>query len=296
MRFRGFVGIVSLFMIPGWAGDYTPVYRAAQPVVIDGKLDEPIWQRSVRIEIDYRYSGAGGNRAEKSPGYARVAWDEHYLYLGYETFDTDLRAAPSGEIGGKGRNVRIGAEIGGVWDVVEIFISLNQDPEHFWEIHHNPLNHFNDIYIIVPSDPQSPLGRSLPSGIRFITGDDIAGEDPRFTLATAISLVPVVDPETGEVSASTVNNPYDTDQGYRGEIRLPWGGIGADWSLRDGQTQAWNMSGQILKLLHVIQDGGLSERYAETLFHSSPTKPSGWFHKGYEHWPAFRLEESPPAE
>lgn len=272
--------------------DHIPVYKAEKPLVIDGKLSESVWERAVQVDVIYKHAGKGGNKANEPAGYAKVAWDEHYLYLGYESYDTDIRAATLGEVGGKEESSRLSCSISLPCDVVEIFISMNEDPEHFWEIHHNALDNFSDIYIIVP-DIDSPLGRSLKFGIRFIPGDDIdarrAEVNKNFKFASAVFLNPVKEKETGKISVSTVNNSEDTDGGWTGEIRLPWGGIGADLNCFDNKTRNWDMGGQIITMLHVIQNGSVLDKYAETCFHTSPTKPEDWFHKGYEHWRKFKL-------
>ena len=285
--------------LTGPATQYVPVYKTDKPAVIDGRLDEPFWRQAVPVQIDWRFITGGGVRAPQPLGYAKMAWDEHYLYVGYEVRDTDLRAATSGETGGKDHS-RMAPVIGGTWDVVEVFISPHDDPEHFWELHHNALNHFSDIYIIMPSDPDSPLARGLNVDIRFIVRDDIdAGrseEDVDFTPASAVTLMPAKAAAGGQVRPSTVNDSSDTDGGWIGEIRVPWGGIGAARALLDRKNKVWNMDGQTLRSLHVIQNGGASENYHDTLFHTSPTMPAGWFHKGYPHWPAYRFVAKPPAK
>jgi hypothetical protein len=46
------------------------------------------------------------------------------------------------------------------------------------------------------------------------------------------------------------------------------------------------MGGRALRILAVVQDGDLPQRY----HHSSPTLPGGWFHHGWDHWPEYRLD------
>jgi len=87
--------------------------------------------------------------------------------------------------------------------------------------------------------------------------------------------------------------------GYTGELRLPWLGLGAPldretWEpVPKGGSESrplrrrgpWKMAGQEIRILAVVQNGDLQERY----HHSSPTKPGGWFHKGAEHYPCYVL-------
>ena len=81
--------------------------------------------------------------------------------------------------------------------------------------------------------------------------------------------------------------------------RLPWLGLGAPRDRETWVTAAktgsesrpprhhgpWKMAGQEVRILAVVQNGDLKERY----HHSSPTKPGDWFHKGAEHYPRYVL-------
>lgn len=272
------------------------IHRALHPIKIDGDLGKPEWQNVASVPVDY-INSKQGVLSDVPRMKARFLWDEHYLYIGYEFFTKNLKAQGNGRRKGPPGNERDGAEI---WlahenvDIAEFFISFS-DPNFFWEIHHNELNQFNDVWITVP-DPSWRLAQqaNIPFGIIF--GQDFLQDEGPYTLATAVKLLPKADG-----NPSTVNDPSDVDTGYAGEIRLPWYGLGAPTSrrgdaiklpLEKGETQPrttpgpWKMAGARLNILAVYQDMDLPDRY----HHSSPTKPAGgWFHLSQEYWPHFEI-------
>jgi hypothetical protein len=74
-------------------GGFATAARAAQPVAIDGRLDEAVWTKAPVERIDgaaavYRFGNATPWRdaADQSCAW-RAAWDDQYLYLGLEVTD-----------------------------------------------------------------------------------------------------------------------------------------------------------------------------------------------------------------
>jgi len=279
------------------AAEPAPIHKAPAPIAVDGVLDEPAWKQAQVVEADYVW-GQVGQRSAQPQMCVRYTWDDHYLYVGYETFDKNLVALGTGEKEGPSDNLREGCAITHPTekpDVVEFFISFG-DLRFFWEIHHNAANQFNDIWVVVP-DEAWPISKSSinPFGIQFnqreyVQDDAAAGR----RLATAVALKPKADGKP-----STVNDPSDVDAGYTGELRLPWLGLGAPldretWApapKADSQSSPlqqrgpWKMAGQEIRILAVVQNGDFKGRY----HHSSPTKPGGKFHKGAEHYPRYVL-------
>jgi hypothetical protein len=271
------------------------VFKTAAPVIIDGKLDDPCWQKATPVSVDF-IGTKTGVKSDTPHMTAKYTWDEHYLYLGYETFDANLVAVGKDEQQGPPANRRQGCEIydakenGAKVDVVEFFISFG-DEHFFWEIHQNALNQFNDL-LCVSVDPTWPVAKTAMStyGIIFNHNEWLADEGP-YTVAMAVHLKPKADGKP-----STVNDSSDVDSGYTAEIRLPWRSIGAPtaaatWiesKLPDGkpaprQPGPWKMAGQTVSILAVMQDGDLKERY----HHSSPTRKPDWFHKTQPAWPRY---------
>jgi len=263
--------------------------RAEQTITVDGILYEPVWADATAVEVGY---------LDKEPGklqkpcrmIVKVAWDDQYLYLAYETFDRNVMAKGAGNEQGPEHNRReeVVAYPTDPPDFVEFFISFS-DPTFFWEIHHNAANQFTDIWCTVV-DPSWPLANSTMHlwGIHFAREEYIKDDGP-YKLAKAVHMKIVKDRQ-----ASTVNNPADKDVGYTAEIRLPWRSIGVDrrrastinldpenhWDTMPGP---WKMEGQTVSILTVCHDGDSGEMY----YHSAPARKGSWFHSSYSAWPVY---------
>ena len=282
LRLTALLVLLSGVRIPQSEPPSTAAWKSAAPLVIDGVLDEPAWERAVRVSADY-VMGKTGQKSDEHHMEARYTWDENYFYIGYETFDRNVVAVGTGKKDGPEKNLREGCELSDPKqpvDVVEFFISFG-DHRFFWEIHHNAANQFNDVWCTVYDDSW-PISKSSIDryGIHFgfsefIRDDEEAGH----TFASAVKLK----------GTTTLNDPKDTDTGYVGEIRIPWAGLGAprDRESFDAKRRRgpWKMEGQQMLVLAVVQDGDLKDRY----HHSSPTFPGGWFHKGAAHYPRVDL-------
>jgi len=267
--------------------DLVPIYKST-PLTVDGRLDESTWQAAVKLPIHF-ILGKKGVAGEEAVGYVKICWDDYYLYIGYETYDRNLVAAGTGKTEGDEWNKRPGAKI---WDakdqtidVAEFFVSFNDDPEHFWEIHHNAANQFSDVFVVSPRK-ESPYHKSLRWGIRFVHEAYIHDDGP-YKLATAVRLKPRDNPEDRRPVPSSINDPSDVDTGYTAEIRLPFGPIGAPLALCDPDTAKWKLAGTTIRMQHVIQDADRKHRY----HHSSKSFAGGWFHKGFEDWVRLRFVE-----
>jgi hypothetical protein len=224
----------------------------------------------------------------------QAAWDENYLYLGYEVSDRNLVAAARGEPEGPPDRKRRAPAIrpDHAQDFTEFFVSF-EDPRFFWEIHHNPGNDFGDVFCIVP-DPNWAFAESslLCFGL-FLCEEAYLKDDGKHTVAYAVHLK-----ATGpDAPASTVNHPSDRDTGYTAELRLPWKSIGAPGRLRNRVAGSgspprhpvpgpWRMSGVRVRILAVHHNGDLPIPY----FHTAPARSGGWFHQSFPHWPVFLLD------
>jgi len=272
------------------------IFKTDTPVVIDGSLDEPCWRQTQAIRADYLH-GREGEPADPPRMIVKYAWDDHYLYIAYETFDRDLRARGLAEPKGPPGNKRRPAlnfdpnDPQARLDVVEFFISFG-DKHLFWELHHNAANDRQDIWVTVPADcwPLHKSSMTLElSGIVFFP-EAYVKDDGNDTVAAAVKLKCKADGR-----ASTVNDSNDVDTGYTAEIRLPWQGIGApnDWRVwLDGGSPGqkvpgpWsNIAGHEIILLGVCQNGDFKDIYT----HSSPRRITSWFHKQVDDWPRYVL-------
>ena len=253
--------------------------KTAAPVTVDGVLDEPCWKAAAPVRVEYAY-GKQGVKAQSLPAVVYYTWDQEYLYVGYETFDTNLRAAGNGEKKGPRGHRREGCRIGGRHDVFEVFVSFN-DPNFFWELHHNALNNFTDIWVTV-APPDSPLASSTMTtqGIHWAKREYLnEGKKDHAKTETAVRLKTKKDGKP-----STVNNGDDVDSGYVGEMRLPWKSLGAPrtWLAREES----DMHGQTIVLFSAVDNPDLEPRY----HHTAPDlEITGFFHLTAANWPRYLL-------
>jgi len=61
-------------------------YRAAKPIVIDGKLDDASWEGAVSVDLALAY--AGGEPQQRTT--AKLLWDDDYLYVSFYCIDSDI--------------------------------------------------------------------------------------------------------------------------------------------------------------------------------------------------------------
>jgi hypothetical protein len=251
------------------------ILKAATPVMVDGLLDEPCWRAAEAIRVEYAF-GKPGVKAATLPGTVRFAWDDNYLCIGYETFDANLRASGSGVTKGPQGNQREGCEQGGSNDVVEVCVSFN-DPNFFWEVQHNALNNFNEIWVTVPPT-NSPFSRSsrVHQGIHWAHQEYLDESEWDYAqLERAARPKPTPDDKP-----STVNKSADVDTGYIGELRLPWKALGPPKEWGKG------IPGQTLTLFCAVQNPDLPPGN----YHTCPDlKMSGFFHSTAANWPRYVL-------
>jgi hypothetical protein len=268
------------------------ILKSAEPVTVDGRLDEPCWGRAQAIRVDY-IVGRRGELSAVPHMVVKYCWDDQYLYIGYETFDTNLVAAGEGKFDGPPGNRRETCAqscLDAKMDLVEFFITFGGN-RGAWEIHHNALNCFSDLRVAIhPPDPLAQVSNDsdmkLPRGGQLhIDGLQFIADGKKCKLASAVALKSRY-PE----KPSTVNDPRDTDVGYTAEIRLPWVGLMAAQETHrsgDNDKESADMSGRNVRILAVMSDNDGATQY----YHSSPTFGGGWFHAGITTWPEYWMRE-----
>ncbi len=102
----------------------TTAVRAEAPVAIDGRLDDPVWQRA---EVAGPFIISNGSAHAPLAATARLAWDETALYVAFEVEDEDL-TSPLQE-----RDSDLWAH-----DVVEVFLDPGGDGLNYYEFQVSP--------------------------------------------------------------------------------------------------------------------------------------------------------------
>ncbi len=122
----------------------TVCLRTAQPPVIDGRLDDPIWQ-AVPVLGDFHLLGPG----LRKPHFAtrlRMCWDDTNLYLAFDAQDPDIWSDKTG------RDDFLWED-----EVVEFYIDPDGDGRHYKEFEINPRNAVLDLDIAHPTNGGVPL-------------------------------------------------------------------------------------------------------------------------------------------
>lgn len=188
-------------------------YRAAGPIRIDGKLDEPSWKMAPR-------SKAFVDIVTGQPAWfdTRVAilWDDTYLYFGYTAAEPHVSATLTQ------RDSRIYED-----NDLEMFIA---GKDAYYEFEINALNTIYEVFwiwkdILKPGSPYYGRPEFDPAAHPVMNLAGIGGHvHPRgerwgFLDWDFPGLAHAVHVE------GTLNNPADVDQGWTVELAFPWKGL-----------------------------------------------------------------------
>ena len=160
----------------------TVIYRAEEPLKIDGRLDEGAWSAASWSDP---FVDIEGDLKPKPPLLTRMKmlWDDQYFYFGADIEEPNLWATYSE------RDSVIFHE-----NDFEIFIDPDGDTQGYYEFEMNALNTAWDLMLVKPYRDGGPA----------ISAWDIRG------LKTAVHL------------RGTLNQAGDKDQGWTVEIAMPW--------------------------------------------------------------------------
>jgi|YNPBryunderm2012_1023409.scaffolds.fasta_scaffold00045_32 hypothetical protein len=161
---------------------YYMCQRAAEPIVIDGRLDEPSWKKVYWSEDFVDIEGKNKPRPRFRTR-VKMLWDDDYFYIGAELEEPHVWATLTE------RDSIIYLD-----NDFEVFIDPTGDTHNYYELEINALNTVWDLYLVKPYRDGGPAIHSW----------DIQN------LKTAV----YVD--------GTLNNPADKDQGWSVEIAIPW--------------------------------------------------------------------------
>ncbi len=157
------------------------IYKTSNPLIINGKLDEPAWQKAEWTDpfLDIQGKHLSAPRFETR---AKMLWDDEFLYVAAEMEEPHLWATI------EERDAVIFQE-----NNFEIFIDPDGDTHNYYELEINALKTFWDLMLTQP----------YRTGGRPLNAWDIKG------LKIGVDL------------RGTLNNPSDTDEGWTLEVAIP---------------------------------------------------------------------------
>ncbi len=181
------LAIVSLLALPTLPQTAQPAplsyncLRTGSPIHIDGKLDDPAWQKAAWTSDFVDIQGAGFPK----PRYrtrVKMLWDDHYLYIAAQLQEPNVTGT-----------LRKHDSVIFKDNDFEVFIKPLPATESYYEFEMNALNTGWDLFL---PKPYSENGKPDNSW-------DIQG------LKTAVAI------------QGTLNHPQDRDQGWTLEIAYP---------------------------------------------------------------------------
>ena len=105
----------------------------AEAITIDGKLEEPAWQKAQLLQD---FAVFWQNRKPKTATKARLLWDDKYLYFAADMEDSDLYADVKEHNGRTWEN-----------DVFELFFKPSRDKLSYYEFQVNALNTQLELFL-----------------------------------------------------------------------------------------------------------------------------------------------------
>ncbi len=151
--------------------------RVDAPIVIDGRLDEPVWATGPWYSLGVSLDRAADGEALRDGGRVRLAWDDGHLYLAADFTDRDL-------VGGRDED-QVHHYLFG--DLCELFLKA-QHSKHYWELYVTPRGRKTTLFLtesVKIDDAQSVSGLRVAARVNG-TLDDPADEDRGWTAEMAV--------------------------------------------------------------------------------------------------------------
>ncbi|WP_439184675.1 carbohydrate-binding family 9-like protein [Carboxylicivirga taeanensis] len=227
--------------LPAFAPKQYICYRAAQPINVDGELDEEAWQKAEWTDLFVDIEG--DKKPQPSyPTRAKMLWDDEYLYVGAFLEEPHLWATITQ------RDAVIYYD-----NDFEVFIDPDGDTHGYYEFE---MNAFNTVWDLLLAKPYTDGGPPINNW-------DING------LQSAVSL------------KGTINQPNDEDEGWFVEIAFPLkalheycGGVEAK-----GGNQ-WRINFSRVQWQHQVVDGQYKKKLNPETGKSFPENNWVWSPQG----------------
>ncbi|HUV14447.1 MAG TPA: carbohydrate-binding family 9-like protein [Acidobacteriota bacterium] len=184
---------VTIHASISWAQTYD-CRRITSPVVVDGALDDSVWQTANWVSLRKNESGD----TPDSQGKFSILWDSRNLYLAYDFVDHNILTTIDT------RDARLWIQ-----DVAEIFIAPLQSEKIYYEFQFNARDNWRDVVVIHRGvdhqiNPLAEWDSSIKLGaVVRGTLENNQDQDQGWTLEVAIPfedlwLVPNIPPKSGD--------------------------------------------------------------------------------------------------
>jgi hypothetical protein len=209
----------------GGVEDFSPEHylclRTAEPLRIDGKLDEPAWQAAAWTRDFADIEGAERPRPRFRTR-AKMLWDDDYFYIAAELEEPHIWATLTE------RDSIIFND-----NDFEVFIDPDGDTFHYYEME---MNAFNTVWDLFLDKPYRDGGKPL-----FFW--DIRGM------------------KTGVFIEGTINQPGDRDEGWTVEIAMPFAVLKecAPGGEPPGPGDQWRVNFSRVEWRVEVKDGGYAK-------------------------------------
>lgn len=128
----------------------------AQPVIVDGKLDDPAWKNAQAFPFSFSVADRlEGGKDLVEAGEARVCWDDQNFYLAVTFTDSDIVA--------EGTEDQLHHYLMG--DVAELFLKP-VDKSWYWEMYVTPAGHKTTLWFAGRGRLGLKSSESNPGGLR----------------------------------------------------------------------------------------------------------------------------------
>ena len=196
-----------------------PKLSAVAAPTIDGKLDEAVWASAPGTGELVDVGTGRENRSTDLGGKVRLAWDEAFLYVGFEARDRSVHGGwPAGAVDPH------------LWekDTIEIMLDPDGDGDNvdYYEIQINPQNLVFDTRYDGYNRPNG--GGKGPFG----------HEDWSARLESAV------------IVEGTLDDDGDVDRGYTVEARIPWASFDKAKRAPPAPGDTWRVN------FYAMQDNG----------------------------------------
>ncbi|UQA61239.1 carbohydrate-binding family 9-like protein [Polyangium aurulentum] len=184
---------------------------SGEAITIDGNLDEPAWGRAATTGRFVDVGSGASNPRIPVQGSVRLAWDERFLYVGFEVEDGTIRGGYPPD-----------AKDPHLWerDTVEIMTDPDGDGDNkdYYEIQINPQNLVFDTQFDGYNSPNG--GGRGPFG----------HEEWSAGLESAVKL------------RGTIDDDADKDEGYAVEAKIPWASFAKAKKSPPSPGDVWRMN------------------------------------------------------